>query len=75
MAHTCQFVHETSHGYLKVMVDHSLDLCEVGDGCVKECPFAYTAADIKICPTCHGNPVTDTQDGCETCDVFGIVLK
>ncbi len=73
MAHTCEYSDQTDHGDKKVMVDYGLGLCEVGENCVKECLFAYTAADIKICPTCDGNPVTDKQDGCKTCDVFGLV--
>jgi len=73
MSHTCQFSSETDHGYKKVMVDYSIGLCEVGENCVEECEFAYTALDVKICPTCNGNPVNERQDGCKTCDVFGLV--
>jgi hypothetical protein len=73
MAHTCQFANETAHGFVNVMVNYELSLCEVGAGCLKKCPFSYTPTDVKECPTCKGDPLAQPNMTCATCDVFSIV--
>jgi hypothetical protein len=75
MKHKCEFVDETEHGFGTVMVHPGLELCEVGQGCVKQCRFSYTPVEVTVCPTCKGDPLSQPNMICPTCYVFGIVRK
>lgn len=41
--HQCQFSDLTPHGYecVDILATESGQYCEVGENCIKECPFSY----------------------------------
>lgn len=48
--HQCKFRRETEHGYqcVSLVFDEGLGIvCEVGEGCVRECEYAYPANGEK----------------------------
>lgn len=44
--HQCEFSDQTEHGY--ECVDVVGAWCEVGDGCLEECPYSWPESDTEI---------------------------